>query len=291
MKLVSFAIAGRPGYGAVKAAGVVDLTQHFAARGVTTLRGLLAAGLLAEAQDTAASAAPDFPLDGLALAPVIPDPDKIICVGLNYRDHVAETGRTETANPALFARFVGSQVGHLQPMVRPGVSEEFDYEGELAVVIGKPGRHVPAAQAMAHVAGYACYNEGSVRDWQRHTSQFLAGKTFAGTGAFGPWLVTADEIPDPSQLTLQTRLNGHVVQSTTTDLMITAIPQLIAYCSTLLPLLPGDVIVTGTPGGVGAKRTPPLWLRPGDVVEVEISGIGCLRNPVVAEAAIGAAAA
>jgi 2-keto-4-pentenoate hydratase/2-oxohepta-3-ene-1,7-dioic acid hydratase in catechol pathway len=144
---------------------------------------------------------------------------------------------------------------------------------------------------MAHVAGYACYNEGSVRDWQRHTSQFLAGKTFAGTGAFGPWLVTADEIPDPSQLTLQTRLNGHVVQSTTTDLMITAIPQLIAYCSTLLPLLPGDVIVTGTPGGVGAKRTPPLWLRPGDVVEVEISGIGCLRNPVVAEAAIGAAAA
>jgi 2-keto-4-pentenoate hydratase/2-oxohepta-3-ene-1,7-dioic acid hydratase in catechol pathway len=285
MKLVSFTNAGRAGYGAVKDAGVVDLTPHFAAMGVTTLRGLLAAGLLADAKDVVATAATDFPLDGLALAPVIPDPDKIICIGLNYRDHVAETGRTETANPALFARFAGSQVGHLQPMVRPSVSEEFDYEGELAVVIGTAGRHIPAARALAHIAGYACYNEGSVRDWQRHTSQFLAGKTFAGTGAFGPWLVTADEIPDPSRLTLQTRLNGQVVQSTTTDLMITAIPALIAYCSTLLPLLPGDVIVTGTPGGVGAKRTPPLWLRPGDVVEVEISAIGCLRNPVVAEAA------
>jgi 2-keto-4-pentenoate hydratase/2-oxohepta-3-ene-1,7-dioic acid hydratase in catechol pathway len=284
MKLVSFVIAGRPGYGAVKGAGVVDLTRHFAAKGVTTLRGLLAAGLMAEARDAVATAAPDVPLGGLDFAPVIPDPDKIICIGLNYRDHVAETGRTETANPALFARFAGSQVGHLQPMVRPAVSEEFDYEGELAVVIGTAGRHIPAGRALAHVAGYACYNEGSIRDWQRHTSQFLAGKTFAGTGAFGPWLVTADEIPDPSRLTLQTRLNGQVVQSTTTDLMITAIPQLIAYCSTLLPLLPGDVIVTGTPGGVGAKRTPPLWLRPGDVVEVEISAIGCLRNPVVAEA-------
>jgi 2-keto-4-pentenoate hydratase/2-oxohepta-3-ene-1,7-dioic acid hydratase in catechol pathway len=285
MKLVSFQIEGRARYGAVKDGGVVDLTPLFAGKGVTSLRGLLAAGLLDAARDAAARAAPHYALDGLCLAPVIPDPDKIICVGLNYRDHVAETGRTVTANPALFARFAGSQVGHLQPMVRPAVSDEFDYEGELAVVIGTAGRHIPAERALSHVAGYACYNEGSIRDWQRHTSQVLAGKTFAGTGAFGPWLVTADEIPDPTSLTLQTRLNGKVVQSTTTDLMITGIPELIAYCSTALPLLPGDVIVTGTPGGVGAKRTPPLWLRPGDVVDVEISSIGCLRNPVVAEAA------
>jgi len=152
------------------------------------------------------------------------------------------------------------------------------------VVIGRGGRHIQAERALEHVAGYSCYNEGSVRDWQRHTSQFLAGKTFAGTGGFGPWLVTTDEIPDPSRLTLETRLNGQVVQHTKTDLMITPVPEQIAYISTILPLLPGDVIVSGTPGGVGVKRTPPLFMRPGDVAEVEISGIGVLRNPVVAEA-------
>jgi 2-keto-4-pentenoate hydratase/2-oxohepta-3-ene-1,7-dioic acid hydratase in catechol pathway len=138
---------------------------------------------------------------------------------------------------------------------------------------------------LEYVAGYSCYNEGSVRDWQRHTSQFLAGKSFAGTGAFGPWQVTADEIPDPSCLTLETRLNGQVVQHTTTDLMITSVPEQIAYISTMLPLLPGDVIVSGTPGGVGVKRSPQLFMRPGDVAEVEIGGIGVLRNPVIAEVA------
>ncbi|TCZ52938.1 fumarylacetoacetate hydrolase family protein [Roseicella aquatilis] len=284
MKLVSFISAdGRPGYGALRAEGILDLTHRFAERGATTLRGLLAAGLLAEARACAERMTPDLPLEGLRFAPVIPDPDKIICVGLNYRDHVAETGRTVTEKPALFARFAGSQVGHLEPMIRPRISAEFDYEGELAVVIGTGGRHIPASAALRHVAGYACYNEGSVRDWQRHTGQFLAGKTFAGTGAFGPWLVTADEIPDPSRLTLETRVNGEAVQRTTTDLMITPVPELIAYISTILPLLPGDVIVSGTPGGVGAKRNPPLWLKPGDVAEVEISGIGVLRNPVDAE--------
>ena len=284
MKIVSFIHAGRPGYGIVKGAGVVDLSTRFGGRW-PTLRSLLAADALAEAEAAARAAEADLPLDTLALAPVIPDPDKIICVGLNYRDHVAETGRTVTERPALFARFAGSQVGHLQPLVKPAVSDEFDYEGELAVVIGKPGRHIAATQALAHVAGYACYNEGSIRDWQRHTSQFLAGKSFAGTGGFGPWLVTADEIPDPSRLSLETRLNGEVVQHTTTDLMITPVAEQIAYISTILPLLAGDVIVTGTPGGVGVKRQPQLFMRPGDVVEVEISGIGVLRNAVVAEAA------
>jgi 2-keto-4-pentenoate hydratase/2-oxohepta-3-ene-1,7-dioic acid hydratase in catechol pathway len=284
MKLVSFISAGRASYGVVKGDRVIDLGKRFGDRW-PTLRALLAAGALAEAERASRDATPDLPLEGLELAPVIPDPDKIICVGLNYRDHVAETGRTVTEKPALFARFAGCQVGHLRPLVKPKVSDEFDYEGELAVVIGKGGRYIPAERALEHVAGYSCYNEGSVRDWQRHTSQYLAGKTFAGTGGFGPWLVTADEIPDPSRLTLETRLNGQIVQHTTTDLMITSVPELITYISTILPLLPGDVIVSGTCGGVGVKRNPPLFMRPGDVGEVEISGIGVLRNPVVAEAA------
>jgi 2-keto-4-pentenoate hydratase/2-oxohepta-3-ene-1,7-dioic acid hydratase in catechol pathway len=284
MKLVSFVTANGPGYGVVKDGGVVDLRRRFGDR-LPTLRALLSAGALPEAERIARDTAPDFPLDGLQLAPVIPDPDKIICIGMNYRDHVAEVGRTVTEKPALFARFAGSQVGHLQPLVKPAVSDQFDYEGELAVVIGKEGRHIPASRALGHVAGFSCYNEGSVRDWQRHTSQFLAGKSFAGTGAFGPWLVTADEIPDPARLILETRLNRQRVQHTTTDLMITTIPAQIAYISTMLPLLPGDVIVSGTPGGVGLKRSPQLFMRPGDIAEVEISGIGVLRNPVIAEAA------
>jgi 2-keto-4-pentenoate hydratase/2-oxohepta-3-ene-1,7-dioic acid hydratase in catechol pathway len=284
MKLVSFVTANGPGYGVVKDGGVVDLRRRFGDR-LPTLRALLSAGALPEAERIARDTAPDFPLDGLQLAPVIPDPDKIICIGMNYRDHVAEVGRTVTEKPALFARFAGSQVGHLQPLVKPAVSDQFDYEGELAVVVGKEGRHIPASRALEHVAGYSCYNEGSVRDWQRHTSQFLAGKSFAGTGAFGPWLVTADEIPDPARLILETRLNRQRVQHTTTDLMITTIPAQIAYISTMLPLLPGDVIVSGTPGGVGLKRSPQLFMRPGDIAEVEISGIGVLRNPVIAEAA------
>ena len=284
MKLVSFVTANGPGYGVVKDGGVVDLRRRFGDR-LPTLRALLSAGALPEAERIARDTAPDFPLDGLQLAPVVPDPDKIICIGMNYRDHVAEVGRTVTEKPALFARFAGSQVGHLQPLVKPAMSDQFDYEGELAAVIGKKGRHIPASRALEHVAGYSCYNEGSVRDWQRHTSQFLAGKTFAGTGAFGPWLVTADEIPDPARLILETRLNRQRVQHTTTDLMITSIPEQIAYISTMLPLLPGDVVVSGTPGGVGLKRSPQLFMRPGDIAEVEISGIGVLRNPVIAEAA------
>jgi 2-keto-4-pentenoate hydratase/2-oxohepta-3-ene-1,7-dioic acid hydratase in catechol pathway len=282
MKLVSFISSGRPGYGVVKDGGVIDLGRRLGER-LLTLRDLLAAGALTDAERATREAMPEFRLDDLQLAPVIPNPDKIICIGLNYRDHVAETGKTVTANPALFARFAGSQVGHLQPLIKPKVSDEFDYEGELAVIIGKEGRHIPTERGLEYVAGYSCYNEGSVRDWQRHTSQYLAGKSFAGTGAFGPWLVTTDEIPDPSKLTLETRLNGKVVQHTTTDLMITSVPEQIAYISTILPLLPGDVIVSGTPGGVGLKRNPPVFMRPGDVAEVEISGIGVLRNPVVAE--------
>lgn len=281
MKLLSFVADGRASFGAVKDNGVVDLGARMPE--CASLRQLLETNRVAEATALVAANAADRAIDKIAFAPVIPDPGKIICVGLNYRDHVAETGRTVTEKTALFARFACSQVGHMQPIVRPKVSDNFDYEGELALVIGKEGRHIPAGQALDHVAGYACYNEGSVRDWQRHTSQFLSGKTFANSGSFGPWLVTRDEIPDPSKLTLQTRLNGTVVQHTTTDLLITGIPELITYISTICPLVPGDVIVTGTPGGVGLKRTPPLWMKPGDTVEVEISWIGVLQNSVIAE--------
>lgn len=285
MRLISFVVEGRSSWGAVVDGGVVDLGRRFAGEGLVTLRSFLEKGDMAAARAAVAGAKADFALDAVELAPVIPEPDKIVCVGMNYRDHVAETGRTVTEKPSLFARYAGSQVGHGAAMIRPRVSDQFDYEGELAVIIGKACRHVSEEDALSVVAGYACYNDGSVRDWQRHTTQFLPGKTFAGTGAFGPWMVTADEIPDPTALTLETRLNGEVVQHTTTDLMIATIPQVIAYMSTVLPLLPGDVIVSGTPGGVGAKRTPPLWMKAGDMVEVEISKIGILSNPIADEAA------
>lgn len=281
MKFASFTHAGKAGYGLVTGGGIIDLARRFPE--APTLRTFIAGGL-----DRAAAlvgAPTDFALADVTLAPVIPDPDKIVCVGLNYHDHVVETGRTVTPNPMLFARYAGSQVGDGEALVKPLESDEFDYEGELAVIIGKPGRRICEADALSHVAGYACYNDASVRDWQRHTSQFMPGKTFAATGGFGPWMVSADEIGDPTRLSLATRLNGTEVQRTTVDLMITPIPTLIAYTSTILPLLPGDVIVSGTPGGVGARRTPKLFMKDGDVVEVEVSGIGVLRNPVVAERA------
>lgn len=279
MKFASFTHAGRPTYGLVTDQGLVDLARRFP--DAPTLRAFIAGGL--ERAAAFATAPADFALADVTLDPVIPDPDKIVCVGLNYHDHVAETGRTVTPNPMLFARYAGSQVGHGGALVKPLESDEFDFEGEVAVIIGKGGRRISEADALSHVAGYACYNDASVRDWQRHTSQFMPGKTFAATGGFGPWMVSADEIPDPTRMQLTTRLNGQQVQHTSVDLMITPIPTVIAYTSTILPLLPGDVIVSGTPGGVGARRTPKLFMKDGDVVEVEVSGIGILRNPVVAE--------
>lgn len=279
MKLCSFSKNGRASYGLVTETGIVDLGARFPE---PTLRAFIAAGDMARAAALVGAPA-DVEIDAVAFDPVIPDPDKIICVGLNYHDHVSETGRSVTANPVLFARYSGSQVGHGQPLIKPLESEKFDYEGELAVVIGKEGRRISEADALSHVAGYACYNDGSVRDWQAHTHQFMPGKTFFQTGGFGPWMVTADEIPDPTIMQLTTRLNGEVVQQSGIDMLITSIPRLIAYCSTILPLLPGDVIVSGTPGGVGAKRTPPLWMRDGDVCEVTITGIGTLSNPIRAE--------
>jgi 2-keto-4-pentenoate hydratase/2-oxohepta-3-ene-1,7-dioic acid hydratase in catechol pathway len=279
MKLTSFIRDGKPSYGIVTDAGIIDLGKRVSE---PTLRDFLAADGLARAPGFASEAA-DFALDAVTLAPVIPNPDKIICVGLNYHAHIEETGREESVQPVLFARYAGSQIGHGQPLIKPLESDQFDYEGELAVIIGKEGRRISEENALDYIAGYACYNDGSVRDWQKHTHQFMPGKTFAGTGGFGPWMVTADEIPDPTKLHLQTRLNGQVVQDTDLSLLVTSIQRLIAYTSTILPLLPGDVLVTGTPGGVGARRNPPLWMREGDICEVEISQIGTLSNPIVAE--------
>ena len=279
MKLCSFTIDGTASYGLVIDDGIVDLRRRFEA---PTLRDFLATHG-ADAANAFANDQVDHAFGDVTHEPVIPNPDKIICVGLNYHAHIEETGREETTYPVLFARYPGSQVGHGEPLVKPLESDKFDYEGEVAVIIGKEGRRISEEDALEYVAGYACYNDGSVRDWQKHSHQFMPGKTFAGTGGFGPWMVTADEIPDPTKLRLQTRLNGEVVQDTSLSLLVASIPRLIAYCSTILPLLPGDVIVSGTPGGVGARRSPPLWMVDGDLCEVEVSGIGTLANPVQAE--------
>lgn len=287
MKLASFVHAGRATFGAVGDDDtLLDLGAVLGGQGIGTLRQYLAAradGSLAE--DAGRAAAPRVPAAEVAWLPVIPDPGLILCVGLNYARHIDEMGNKRPDHPTLFSRSPRSQVGHGAPMIRPRVSQALDYEGELAVIIGRPGRHIDRAAAMAHVAGFACYNDGSVRDWQRHTSQFLPGKNFAGTGPFGPWMVSAEAADTVLAGRLVTRLNGEVMQDTPIDDLIFDIPALIAYISTFTELAPGDVIVTGTPGGVGVARTPPVFLKPGDRIEVEITGIGTLSNPVEAEPA------
>ena len=272
MKLVSFSFEGRTGFGVLQGGEIRELTSP----AVPDLKTALEVGL-------PTSAARALRLDEVTLAPPIPNPGKIFCVGLNYVEHREETGRAATAHPTIFTRFADTQVAHGAPLIVPRESEKFDFEGELAVIIGKPGRRIAEADALSHVAGYACYNDGSVRGWQNHTAQFTPGKNFPGTGGFGPWMVTADELPDPTVMSVTTRLNGQVVQHAPVSDMIFPIPVVIAYLSAFTQLSPGDVISTGTPGGVGAKRVPPLWMKPGDVAEVEISGIGILRNPVAAD--------
>jgi 2-keto-4-pentenoate hydratase/2-oxohepta-3-ene-1,7-dioic acid hydratase in catechol pathway len=281
MKFASFRHQGTASWGVVEGGAMQDVGAVLRGR-FPDLKSVLAAGALDAARE-AAAAAPRIPLEEIEWLPVIPNPDKILCVGLNYETHRKETGRAEVGHPTIFARHANSQTGHLKPMIRPRVSIEFDYEGELAVVIGRSCRHVPRERAFDVVAGYACYNDGSVRDFQRHTHQFTPGKNFPETGPFGPWLATPDEVGPIGPQRIVTRVNGQVVQEATLGDMIFDIPTQIAYCSTFTRLEPGDVIVTGTPGGVGAKRTPPLWLKPGDIVEVEIDRVGLLRNPVADE--------
>ena len=284
MRLLSYVHNGSAAFGIATEGGIIDLKARL--KTCPSLDALLAqtGGDVRPAVEPFAGEAPDVALDAVEFLPPLAQPSKIICVGLNYRNHIAESGRPTGDHPTLFSRWPDTHVGHGAPMIRPAVSHMYDYEGELAVVIGKAGWHVPAAEAMDHVLGYSCYNEGTIRDFQRHTSQFLAGKNFRASGAFGPWIVLADTVPDYRALTLTTRLNGEVVQQGELSDLIFDLPALISYITTFTPLAPGDVIVSGTPEGVGAYRKPPLWMRAGDTVEVEVSGIGILANPIVDEA-------
>lgn len=277
MAYISFRRAdGVASYGRLDGDAVIDLGR---APGVpTSLKAAIASGMLESLDD-----AGRLPFGEITLLPVIPDPAKILCVGHNYESHRQETGRAKVDNPSIFTRYADTLVAHGAPIVLPRASDHLDFEGELAVVIGKGGRAIAEADALDHIAGYACFNDASIRDWQWHTTQFIPGKNFPGTGAFGPKLVTAEEVGDLADIRVTTRLNGEVVQDQPIRDMIFPIKKIIAYISTFTPLSPGDVIATGTPGGVGAKRTPPLWMKAGDEVEVDIGPVGTLINKIIAE--------
>src|SRR6266481_2967424 len=280
MKLASYMVGATSTFGVVMGDGVIDATRRLGGR-FSALRQALAADALDDVRRATSGQAPDHKLSDVKFLPVVPDPQRIVCVGINYRSHAEETGRDISPAPSVFLRLADTLVGHGGALVRPKVSDKFDFEGELAVVIGRAGRHVSEADALKHVAGYTCFVDGSVRDYQKFS--VTSGKNFPATGPLGPVLATTDEIPDPTKLTLVTRLNGAEMQRSGTDMLIHDIPAIISFCSMFTPLAPGDIIATGTPDGIGAKRTPPVWMKAGDVLEVEVSGIGTLRNPVVDE--------
>ena len=258
-----------------------------------TLDTLIAAGPAAlDAAGAALLEAPLVDLDAVELLPPLANPGKIICVGLNYADHSAESGFAVPTYPTIFARFTSSIIGHGAPILRPVLSDQLDYEGEFVAVIGRGGRHIPRDTALDHVIGYSLFNDASVRDFQLKAPQWTVGKNFDDTGAFGPTLVTPDELPPGCRgLHIETRLNGQVVQSASTDDLIFDVATLISTLSEAITLSPGDIIVTGTPAGVGLARKPPLWMKPGDVCEVEVEGLGILRNPIADEAGRQRAAA
>ena len=261
--------------------GVVDAGSRSE---FVSLREAIAADALTHLTGSCGDQA-DVSLPDIDYLPTIADPAKIMCVGLNYKAHQEETGRGGEGYPAIFVRFADAQMGHNAPMIRPVESTSLDFEGEIALIIGKAGRRIKPAEAMSHVAGFSIYNDGSVRDYQRQTSQFTPGKNFANTGGFGPWMMTVDEIGDLDAMEITTRLNGEVMQNATSDLLVHGFAEILEYCSTFVELKPGDVLVTGTPGGVGAARKPPVFMDEGDLIEVEVKPIGTLSNPVVAEVA------
>lgn len=279
MRLASFRVGHEARWGVVTGDDVIDMTDI-----APDLAAALARGTVAQIADRVGPAMPRFSVDAVRFLPVIPSPRRILCIGLNYDAHRVEAARATTEFPTVFTRFASSQVGHGEPMIVPIESDRFDYEGEIAIVIGRGGRRIRERDAWDHVAGYSAYNDGSVRDWQAHTTQWIAGKNFVGTGAFGPWLVAPDAWREGEHVQLQTRLNGQVMQTGDTRQLMFPVPVLIDYISRFTPLEPGDVIVTGTPAGVGSKRTPPVFLQHGDTVEVDVSGVGVLRNAVVHEA-------
>jgi len=280
MKLASYVANGKHAFGVVTGDGVVTMNGRLDSR-YASLRDALTGDGLAAIRAAAKDARPDHKLADVRFLPAIPNPEKILCAGINYRSHAAETGRELPKQPSMFIRLANTLTGHDGEMIRPSVSQSFDFEGELAVVIARGGRHISVERALDHVAGYTCFVDGSVRDYQKFS--VTSGKNFPGTGPLGPWLVTTDEIPDPTELTLTTRLNGQQVQHSGTDQMIYSVPQIIAFCSQFTQLHPGDIIATGTPEGVGHGRKPPLWMKPGDVLEVEISKVGTLRTRIVDE--------
>lgn len=284
MKLSSFRANGRSSFGLVTSHGLVDLAARM---GVPTLKALIESGRLSDAGAFAGEAA-DHDLKDVEFLPVITDPAHIWCLAINYQDHIDEIKeigiqRDVPKYPAVFMRYTDTLVGHGQPLVKSPASDDFDYEAELAVIIGKGGRNISEADAMDHVAGYSAFNDGSMRDWQFHTRQIAPGKNFRDSASLGPWLVTRDEIPDPDSLAIQCRLNGETLQSSSTKYMIHKIPAFIAYISTVLDLKPGDILATGTPSGVGFSRRPPIFMKAGDVCEVEVEGIGILSNPIIGE--------
>ncbi len=279
MKFLSYSFQKKPMWGIATDQGVVSLMsdRH------PTLKSAIEDGSFEQLGKEAMGRAPTQALNQIAFLPVITDPAKIICIGHNYEEHRVETQRDKTENPTVFLRVAESQLGHDQPMLIPPESSQLDYECEIAVIIGKSGRRIQEKDAWTHIAGYSAYNDGSVRDWQRHTTQFTPGKNFSATGAFGPYMVPRGVIKDNEELSLCTRLNGVVMQKATTHMMIFSIPRLIHYVSTFTTLVPGDVIVSGTPGGVGSRRTAPVWMKEGDLVEVEVDKIGILSNRIAKE--------
>jgi 2-keto-4-pentenoate hydratase/2-oxohepta-3-ene-1,7-dioic acid hydratase in catechol pathway len=280
MKLASYIADGKECYGVVTADGVITMNDRFGGH-AASLKEAIAGGLLPQIKEAASNGQADRKLSEIKFLPLIPNPEKILCVGINYKSHAAEHGTEAPKLPNIFTKFVNTLEAHEGEMLRPKVSTSFDFEGELALVIGKGGRHIKAADALKHVAGYTCFCDGSVRDFTKYS--LVASKNFPRSSPLGPWLVTSDEIPDPTKLTLVTRLNGKEMQRSGTDMLIHSIPAIIEFCSVFTPLAPGDIIATGTPDGIGAKQNPPVWMKAGDTLEIEISGIGTLRNGVVDE--------
>jgi 2-keto-4-pentenoate hydratase/2-oxohepta-3-ene-1,7-dioic acid hydratase in catechol pathway len=283
MRLLSFEAAGRRSYGAVTERGVVDLGARIGA-GAADLRGLIAQGM-ERAREAAKGATADFRLDQIKFLPPVPYPEKIICVGVNYLDRNTEYENLERPKyPNIFLRTPGSFVGHNEPILRPPESVQLDYEGECAIIVGRAGRRIAKEAALGHIAGLTCMNEGTLRDWTRHgTFNVTQGKNFDKSGAIGPWMVTADEIADFRALRVTTRVNGETRQDDTTARLVFGFAELLAYISTWTALQPGDVIATGTPIGAGARFKPPRWLVPGDRLEIEVSGVGTLANPIADE--------
>ena len=277
MRWMSFVTDGRASFGFVEQACVVDLGG---ACNLPSLKDALNHECLAFLRRVLGERAERIPLDSIEFLPPIPNPAKILCVGLNYLDHQKETGRGGEDQPTIFARLGGAQIGHRGTMLRPTETATLDFEGEIALVIGSHGRRIPKETYLDHVFGFSCYNDGSVREYQRHTSQFTPGKNFVQTGGFGPWIMTKDEISDLADLELLTHLNGDLVQHTWSSDMVFDFASIVNYCSTFIDLVPGDIIVTGTPSGVGAKRNPPVFLDEGDVVSVTVRPIGTLTNTV-----------